>query len=48
METTVPSAGWSVFQKALLFGVILAAVAFYLRLSKRRGERDDMYEKTMA
>ncbi|KAI1410960.1 peptidyl-prolyl cis-trans isomerase B [Hypoxylon sp. FL1857] len=45
----VPSAGWSVFQKALLFGVVLAAVAFYLRLSKQRSERDDIaYEKTMA
>ncbi|KAI1377379.1 peptidyl-prolyl cis-trans isomerase B [Hypoxylon crocopeplum] len=44
-----PSAGWSVFQKALLFGVILAAIAFYLRLSKRRTEREDAaYEKTMV
>ncbi|KAI2623289.1 peptidyl-prolyl cis-trans isomerase B [Hypoxylon sp. NC1633] len=43
------SAGWSVFQKALLFGVILAAIAFYIRLSKRRTEQEDAgYEKTMA
>ncbi|KAI0379945.1 peptidyl-prolyl cis-trans isomerase B [Hypomontagnella monticulosa] len=48
-EPTVPSEGWSVFQKALLFGVIMAAIAFYLRLSKQRGSRDDVaYEKTMA
>lgn len=27
---------WSVFQKAALFGVIVGAVALYLRMSKRR------------
>ncbi|KAF3064292.1 Peptidyl-prolyl cis-trans isomerase B [Daldinia childiae] len=48
-ETAALSAEWSVFQKALLFGVILAAIAFYIRLSKKRGDRDDIaYEKTMA
>ncbi|XXH00281.1 hypothetical protein Hte_006623 [Hypoxylon texense] len=49
VETTAPSAGWSVFQKALMFGVIVAAVAFYLRLSKRRDELEDLaFEKSMA
>ncbi|KAI1106126.1 peptidyl-prolyl cis-trans isomerase B [Jackrogersella minutella] len=44
-----PSAGWSVFQKALFFGVILAAIAVYLRMSKQRSDREDAgYEKTMA
>ncbi|KAI1663007.1 peptidyl-prolyl cis-trans isomerase-like protein B [Daldinia decipiens] len=48
-ETAALSAEWSVFQKALLFGVILAAIAFYIRLSKKRGDRDNIaYEKTMA
>ncbi|KAI1462191.1 cyclophilin-like domain-containing protein [Annulohypoxylon moriforme] len=46
--TAAPSAGWTVFQKALFFGVIVAAFAFYLRLSKRRSEQDAAYEKTMA
>ncbi|CAJ2507872.1 Uu.00g090580.m01.CDS01 [Anthostomella pinea] len=56
-ETAAPSAGWSVVQKALLFAVILAAVAFYVRLSSRKHDREDRlkndrddlgYEKSMA
>ncbi|KAI1075226.1 peptidyl-prolyl cis-trans isomerase B [Whalleya microplaca] len=47
-EVAGASAGWSVFQKALLFGVILGAVALYIRLSKRKSERDLGYEKTMV
>ncbi|KAI1096871.1 peptidyl-prolyl cis-trans isomerase B [Rostrohypoxylon terebratum] len=46
--TAAPSAGWTVFQKALFFGVIVAAFAFYLRVSKRRSEQDAGYEKTMV
>ncbi len=36
-------AGWSVFEKGLFFGVIIAAVALYMKLSKRRS--DPIYEK---
>lgn len=40
---------WSIFQKAALFGVIVGAVALYLRLTKKRDERIDIgYEKTLA
>jgi len=37
---------WAVFQKASLFGVIVAAVALYLVVSKRRQGRSNAgYEK---
>ncbi|KAI1335197.1 peptidyl-prolyl cis-trans isomerase B [Xylariaceae sp. FL0016] len=48
-ELGTPSEGYSVAQKALFFGVIVAAVAIYVRVSKRRSDLDDAaYEKTMA
>jgi hypothetical protein len=47
-EEAVVSEGWSLFQKAALFGVILAGIAIYLRLSRQRDERSDGYEKTLA
>ncbi|KAI0120057.1 cyclophilin-like domain-containing protein [Nemania sp. FL0031] len=49
-EAMVPSSeGWSVVQKAFLFFVVIAAVAFYVRWTQRRDERDEVgYEKTMA
>ncbi|KAI6090859.1 peptidyl-prolyl cis-trans isomerase-like protein B [Hypoxylon rubiginosum] len=48
-EVAAPSEGWSVFQKALMFGVIVAAIAFYLRLSNKRAlEEDRAWEKSMA
>ncbi len=43
---------WSVFQKAFLFGVILTAVAVWVRVSSKRQaaarEVAVSYEKTMA
>ncbi len=41
---------WSVFQKAFLFGIILAAVAIWVKLaSVRRGAQQEVgYEKTLA
>lgn len=40
---------WSVVQKAALFGVIVGAVALYLRLMRKRDAREDVgYEKTLA
>jgi len=40
---------WSVFQKAVLFGVILTAVGIWVRVSKRREPADDIgHEKSMA
>lgn len=43
------SESWSVFKKAFLFGVIVAGVAIYLHLSRRRMAREDVgYEKTIA
>ncbi|KAI1180958.1 cyclophilin-like domain-containing protein [Nemania sp. FL0916] len=49
-ESGVPSAeGWSVIQKGFLFFVIIAAVAFYVRWTQQRDQRDEVgYEKTMA
>ncbi|KAI0472011.1 peptidyl-prolyl cis-trans isomerase-like protein B [Xylariaceae sp. FL0804] len=48
-EIAAPSAGWSVSQKALLFIVIIGAVAFYVRMSGRGSERDSLgYQKSMA
>lgn len=45
----VHSAEWSVFQKAFLFGIILAVIAIYLRVSRQREMRDELlYEKTLA
>lgn len=43
------SEGWSAIQKGLLFFVVIGAVAFYVRWTQRRDERDEVgYEKTMA
>ncbi|KAI0012842.1 peptidyl-prolyl cis-trans isomerase-like protein B [Xylariaceae sp. FL0662B] len=48
-EVVGSSAGWSVIQKALLFSLILGAVAFYIRVSTRRSNRKNPgYEKTLA
>lgn len=51
--TRIPAAdsseGWSVFRKAFFFGVIVAAVAIYLRYSRKKLEREDVgYEKNLA
>lgn len=43
------SESWFVFRKAFLFGVIVAAVAIYMRYSRRKLEREDVgYEKNLA
>ncbi len=43
------SEGWSVFQKAFLFGIILTAVAVWVKVTRRRDGRDEVgFEKTMA
>lgn len=43
------SEGWSVVRKAFFFGVIVAAVAVYLRYSRKKLEREDVgYEKNLA
>jgi hypothetical protein len=43
------SEGWSVFRKAFFFGVIVTAVAVYLRYSRKKLEREDVgYEKNLA
>ena len=48
-ETTDSSSYGSTLQKAFLFGVILAAVAGYVRFTKRRAARDQVgWKKTMA
>ncbi|KAI1876665.1 hypothetical protein JX265_004191 [Neoarthrinium moseri] len=48
-DLEVSSEGWSLFQKAALFGIILGAIAVYMRLTRKTGERDEVgYEKTMA
>ncbi|KAK6065782.1 peptidyl-prolyl cis-trans isomerase B [Seiridium cupressi] len=49
-ETAAAEEGFSLFQKAAFFGVILAAVAIYLRMTRSRGGEIDnvAYEKTMA
>ncbi len=48
-DEAMASAEWSVFQKALLFAVIVGAVAMYVRWSGRKDERMSQgYEKTMA
>jgi len=40
---------WSILHKAFLFGTILTAVGIWVKVSKRRGSRDDVgHEKTMA
>ncbi|KAI1319880.1 cyclophilin-like domain-containing protein [Xylariaceae sp. FL0255] len=47
-EQTI-NAEWSTLQKGLLFLVIVAAVGFYVRWTKRRDQRDEIgWEKTMA
>jgi hypothetical protein len=49
VDTVAAAEGWSLFQKAALFGVILGAIAIYLRMTRQRGERTDVgYEKTLA
>ncbi|WYZ38931.1 hypothetical protein EsH8_III_000845 [Colletotrichum jinshuiense] len=40
--------GWSLLQKAFFLGVVVAAIAVYLKISKSRASRDVGYEKTMA
>jgi len=40
---------WSIFGKAALFAVVLAAIALWVRISRRRNSRSDVgYEKTLA
>lgn len=47
--STPASAGWTTAQKALLFAVIIGFVAFYVRWTKQRSEREGQgYEKSMA
>ncbi|KAK3685091.1 peptidyl-prolyl cis-trans isomerase b precursor [Podospora appendiculata] len=45
---TESEASWDVLTKAFFFGVILSAVALYLRLSRSRAQARDGYEKTLA
>ncbi|KAK1995391.1 hypothetical protein LX36DRAFT_582535, partial [Colletotrichum falcatum] len=41
--------GWSLLQKGMLLGVVVAAITIYLKISKSRASRDSVgYEKTMA
>ncbi|KAK7757242.1 Peptidyl-prolyl cis-trans isomerase B [Diatrype stigma] len=48
-DLAMASAGYSVFQKALFFAVIVGAVAMYVRWSKRKDNREAQgYEKSMA
>ncbi|KAI0024374.1 peptidyl-prolyl cis-trans isomerase B [Xylariomycetidae sp. FL0641] len=47
-EELSASAGFTALQKGFMFAVIVGAVVFYLRLSKRKSEKDLGYEKTMA
>ncbi len=48
-ELAASSAQWSILQKAFLFGVIIAAVLAYLRVSGRRAVRDAaVREKSLA
>jgi hypothetical protein len=40
--------GWSLLQKGLFFSIILAGIAFYVRM-RRQDEKDPIgYEKTLA
>jgi len=40
---------WSVFGKAAMFGVIITAIALWVRISRQRSSRSTVgYEKTMA
>lgn len=48
-EVAAADAGYTVFQKAAFFAVIIAAIGIYLRLSRSKTERSDVgYEKTLA
>ncbi|GKT58913.1 peptidyl-prolyl cis-trans isomerase B [Colletotrichum tofieldiae] len=41
--------GWSLLQKGLFLGVVVAAIAVYMKISKSRASRDSVgYEKMMA
>lgn len=40
--------GWSLIQKGLFGGVVVAAIVAYIKFSKSRAARDVGYEKTMA
>jgi hypothetical protein len=43
------SEGLNVATKAFMFGIIVAAIAFYVRLSRRKGTMEDVgYEKNLA
>ncbi|KAL8392219.1 hypothetical protein RB595_002421 [Gaeumannomyces hyphopodioides] len=41
-------AAWSVFQKAFFFGIILSAVAYYVRWTRTRDSKVPAYEKHLA
>jgi len=48
-ETTGQAEEWTIIQKAFLFGIILAIIAIWVKVTRRRDARDDVgYEKTMA
>lgn len=48
-QTAPASEGFSLFQKAAFFAVIIGAIAIYLRMAKSKGDRNAVgYEKTMA
>ncbi|EFQ28063.1 uncharacterized protein GLRG_03207 [Colletotrichum graminicola M1.001] len=41
--------GWSLLQKGMFLGVVVAAIAIYLKISKSRALRNSVgHEKTMA
>ncbi|GJN74633.1 peptidyl-prolyl cis-trans isomerase b protein [Purpureocillium lilacinum] len=42
------AAGWSYVEKLMLFGVLVAVIAVFVRLTKQRTKNDVGYEKTMA
>lgn len=42
------SAGWSSLQKFSLFGILVAALAIYVRASNRNSRDSVGYQKTMA
>jgi hypothetical protein len=43
------SEGWSVVQKGLLFGVILTAVAVWVKVTRRKNKKEDVgYEKVLS
>ena len=48
IDNTVTTEGMGVLQKALFLAVILGCIAVYLRISKAKGTKDQVYEKSLA